>query len=290
MTNPPDGIDVFDPAQVDRYREQTEAAFLDVMWGPMTQFLSYVVDAALATLASPAVLTAAAPQQTLAWTTVRNRWYDTIRSIARLEPSLSDRSVMRLLEESMLPADAYADVQAIMRQAVEEGWSEFKTKRALSARLIPHRDKEESAKGYASRVRAAARTAATANVNRWVEAEVARTGGAYKRWVTMHDDRVREGHALADGQEVPLGSPFVVDGEYLQYPGDPRGSAGNVVNCRCIVVGSDGPFHAGSYAPRRTLDDDADLDDLPDDDDDLFYGSTWARRRRGSRPRRQRRR
>ena len=101
----------------------------------------------------------------------------------------------------------------------------------------------------------------------WVEAEVDRTGGAYKRWVTMHDDRVREGHALADGQEVPLGSPFVVDGEYLQYPGDPRGSAGNVVNCRCVVVGSDGPFHAGSYAPRRSF------------DDDLFYGSTWAARR-----------
>lgn len=278
--NPP--IDVFDPAAVDRYREQTEAAFLDVMWGPMTQFLAYVVDAAVAALSAPVVLTAdgaRVPQQPLAWTTVRNRWYDTIRSIARLEPSLSDRSVMRLLEESMLPADAYADVQAIMRQAVDEGWSEFKTKRALSARLIPRRGKEESARGYASRVRAAARTAATANVNRWVEVEVARTGGAYKRWVTMHDDRVREGHSLADGQEVPLGSPFVVDGEFLQYPGDPRGSAGNVVNCRCIVVGSDGPFHAGSYAPRRTLDDEADLDDLPDDDDDLFYGSTWAARR-----------
>lgn len=263
MNQPTATIDVFDPAAVDRYREQTEAAFLDVMWGPMTSFLAYVVDAALASLAAPAVLTAAAPQQTLAWTTVRNRWYDTIRSIARLEPSLSDRSVMGLLENAMLPADAYADVQTIMRQSVEEGWSEFKTKRALSARLIPHRDKEESARGYASRVRAAARTAATANVNRWVEAEVARTGGAYKRWVTMHDDRVREGHSAADGQEVPLGSPFVVDGEYLQYPGDPRGSAGNVVNCRCVVVGSDGPFATARRS--RPLNEDADLDDADAD-------------------------
>lgn len=263
MNRPLEGIDVFDPAEVDRYREQTEAAFLDVMWGPMTSFLVYVVDAAMASLAAPAALTAAAPQQTLAWTTVRNRWYDTIRSIARLEPSLSDRSVMGLLENALLPADAYADVQAIMRQSVDEGWSEFKTKRALSARLIPHRDKEESARGYASRVRAAARTAATANVNRWVEAEVARTGGAYKRWVTMHDDRVREGHSAADGQEVPLGSPFVVDGEYLQYPGDPRGSAGNVVNCRCVVVGSDGPF---ATVRRRSLNEDADLEDADDAD------------------------
>lgn len=268
-------LDVSSPQTVDAFREETEARYLEVMWGPMTQFLEYVVDAATAALSAPVVLTAdgARAPQPLAWTTVRNRWYDTIRSIARLEPSLSDRSVMGLLENAMLPSDAYADVQKIMRQSVEEGWSEFKTKRALSARLIPHRDKEESARGYASRVRAAARTAATANVNRWVEAEVARTGGAYKRWVTMHDDRVREGHALADGQEVPLGSPFVVDGEYLQYPGDPRGSAGNVVNCRCIVVGSDGPFHAGSYAPRRTLDDEADLDDLPDDLDDLPDGA-----------------
>ena len=95
----------------------------------------------------------------------------------------------------------------------------------------------------------------------------------------MHEDRVREGHSGADGQEVPLGSPFVVDGEYLQYPGDPHGSADNTVNCRCIVVGSDGPFHAGSYAPRRTLDDEADLDDLPDDLDDLFDAGPWAARR-----------
>lgn len=272
-------LDVSSPEAVDAFREEIESHYLDVMWGPMTQFLSYVVDAALASLAAPAVLTAAAPQQTLAWTTVRNRWYDTIRSIARLEPSLSDRSVMGLLENAMLPSDAYADVQAIMRQSIEEGWSEFKTKRALSARLIPQRGDDESARAYASRVRAAARTAATANVNRWVEAEVARTGGAYKRWVTMHDDRVREGHSAADGQEVPLGSPFVVDGEYLQYPGDPHGSPENVVNCRCIVVGSDGPFHAGSYAPRRTLDDEADLDDLPDDLDDLFDVGPWAARR-----------
>lgn len=256
-------LDVNSPQTVDAFRDDLESRYLEVMWGPMTSFLAYVVDAALASLASPAVLTAAAPQQALAWTTVRNRWYDTIRSIARLEPSLSDRSVMGLLENAMLPSDAYADVQAIMRQSVEEGWSEFKTKRALSARLIPHRDKEESARGYASRVRAAARTAATANASRWVEAEVARTGGAYKRWVTMHDDRVREGHSAADGQEVPLGSPFVVDGEYLQYPGDPRGSAGNVVNCRCVIVGSDGPF-ATVPRGRRSLNEDADLDDADD--------------------------
>ena len=226
MKNSQPQVDVFDTSQVDQYREQTEAAFLEVMWGPMVGFLTYVVDAAVDALSAPVALTAdgARVPKPLAWTAVRKRWYDTIRSIARLEPSLSDRSVMRLLEESMLPSDAYADVQEIMRQSVEEGWSEFKTKRVLSARLIPRRGKEESAKGYASRVRAAARTAATANVNRWVESEVARTGGAYKRWVSMHDERVRESHAEADGQEVPLGSPFVVGGEFLQYPGDRRGT------------------------------------------------------------------
>ncbi|MET7814203.1 phage minor head protein [Streptomyces sp. NPDC005395] len=65
---------------------------------------------------------------------------------------------------------------------------------------------------------------------------------ARKRWVALHDpatrqldDNVREAHRLADGQEVPLDSPFTVGGETLRYPGDPSGSPGNVINCRCSV-------------------------------------------------------
>jgi len=30
--------------------------------------------------------------------------------------------------------------------------------------------------------------------------------------------------------------PFDVDGEDLQYPGDPAGSAGNTINCLCSMT------------------------------------------------------
>jgi len=42
-------------------------------------------------------------------------------------------------------------------------------------------------------------------------------------------------HLAADGQRVGMNEPFVIEGvngdEELRYPGDPMGSAGNVINC-----------------------------------------------------------
>lgn len=57
-----------------------------------------------------------------------------------------------------------------------------------------------------------------------------------KTWVATLDDRTRDAHADADGQQVRYDEPFDVDGEELDYPGDPAGSAENVVNCRCSVI------------------------------------------------------
>lgn len=54
-------------------------------------------------------------------------------------------------------------------------------------------------------------------------------------WLTMHDSHVREAHAVADRQRRPAGSRFLVGGEMLLYPGDPRGSLDNVLNCRCTL-------------------------------------------------------
>ena len=54
-----------------------------------------------------------------------------------------------------------------------------------------------------------------------------------KRWVATADDRTRDDHAAADGQEVPNDEPFEVGGELMMYPGDISlgASAWNVVNC-----------------------------------------------------------
>ena len=56
-----------------------------------------------------------------------------------------------------------------------------------------------------------------------------------KEWVSAADERTREDHAAADGQTVDMESMFDVGGEGLRYPGDPSGSGGNIINCRCGV-------------------------------------------------------
>lgn len=57
-----------------------------------------------------------------------------------------------------------------------------------------------------------------------------------KKWVASHDTHVRPTHREADGQTVPLGSPFIVGTWPLLYPGDKNGPAEEIVNCRCTAV------------------------------------------------------
>lgn len=58
-----------------------------------------------------------------------------------------------------------------------------------------------------------------------------------RTWNAVFDNRTRVGHAAASGQTISgPNASFIVAGEDLEYPGDKRGSAGNVVNCRCFLV------------------------------------------------------
>ena len=58
-----------------------------------------------------------------------------------------------------------------------------------------------------------------------------------KMWLTARDEDVRSSHAAMDGQAVPLDGKFETpSGELLDYPGDPNGSAPEVINCRCTLL------------------------------------------------------
>lgn len=63
-----------------------------------------------------------------------------------------------------------------------------------------------------------------------------------REWVSASDERTRSSppdefdHDDANGQTVGMREPFIVSGESLMFPGDPSGSAGNIINCRCSVV------------------------------------------------------
>ena len=54
-----------------------------------------------------------------------------------------------------------------------------------------------------------------------------------KEWIATFDNRTRIDHIQANGQVVDMDKNFLVGGEELAYPGDSRGSAANVINCRC---------------------------------------------------------
>ncbi len=54
-----------------------------------------------------------------------------------------------------------------------------------------------------------------------------------KVWQSIVDDRTRESHLTANGQERLLDDPFDVGGAALQWPAEVGGPAGEVINCRC---------------------------------------------------------
>lgn len=60
--------------------------------------------------------------------------------------------------------------------------------------------------------------------------------GVRKQWIATGDDRVRDAHARANGQVVPLNAMFTVGGHFMRYPGDPAAPASLCVNCRCSMA------------------------------------------------------
>jgi hypothetical protein len=57
-----------------------------------------------------------------------------------------------------------------------------------------------------------------------------------KVWICAQVPDSRDAHIEADGQTVKLDDDFAVDGIGMEFPGDPRGGAGNVCNCLCMMA------------------------------------------------------
>lgn len=57
-----------------------------------------------------------------------------------------------------------------------------------------------------------------------------------KQWIAAKDDRTRRDHRIENGQIVDYNDPFIMaDGSQMMYPGDPKGKASQVINCRCTI-------------------------------------------------------
>lgn len=90
-----------------------------------------------------------------------------------------------------------------------------------------------------SRALSIARTSTAGAIGSGRHAGMKDSGVELKSWITAGDSFVRPAHVEAGrtyAQGIPLEQPFIVDNESLMFPGDPSGSAANIINCRCLDI------------------------------------------------------
>jgi hypothetical protein len=132
------------------------------------------------------------------------------------------------------------NIAGIIRKGMEEGESH---------REIAKRIRKTSAAINGHRARTIALTETHTAAVKSVDVAVASTGIEMEReWVSAKDDRTRTRvfknqfeHFKSfpngpDGEKVTQDGKFKGTGEALSFPGDPSGSAGNVIRCRCILL------------------------------------------------------
>lgn len=122
------------------------------------------------------------------------------------------------------------------------------TKKRIAAAIVAGRADGLSSVAIASRIRkqiAPIDSAYRAQRIARTETHTASVGGmnaameqtklTYTReWGAANDARTRDDHAAADGQIADKDGYYTVGGEKLKFPGDPEGSPGNIINCRCV--------------------------------------------------------
>lgn len=116
---------------------------------------------------------------------------------------------------------------------IQTGVSDGETNREIAKRLRTEGNK--LSKFQALRI---ARTETLGLYNAATDASVRETGLKFiRQWSTTKDLRTRRrkkkskwDHWVVDGQKRKQNEPFEVSGENLDYPGDPKGSAGNIIN------------------------------------------------------------
>lgn len=136
----------------------------------------------------------------------------------------------------------------VLQQATAEGWSIPDMQKRLETLFQQWMEGGLTAEEFAwyaerlppYRTEMISRTATLRAANAGSTRLFKEWGVKEKEWLAAHDTRTREAHQVGAGWGDPLivdiDAVFVVGGEKLQYPGDPAGSAKNVISCRCAVL------------------------------------------------------
>ena len=143
-------------------------------------------------------------------------------------------------------------IDAQLRLAALGQKSPFELMKAITNTMGVHaydgvwgtRRRPDVVRGVAARAEAIVRTELTRTMNLAHQSRAEQAAktvpGMKKRWMATGDRRTRPAHLEAHwatyNNPIPVDQPFEVDGEKLMQPGDPLGSAGNTINCRCRMV------------------------------------------------------
>ncbi len=102
--------------------------------------------------------------------------------------------------------------------------------------ILAHRVKKEMEYAKTSRVLTIARTETLRAANTAGFSAYADAGVGEKEWNTSMDGRERPTHHDVDGKVKKMNEKFHVGNSYLNFPGDPAGSAKETINCRCSLL------------------------------------------------------
>lgn len=167
------------------------------------------------------------------------------------------------LQYGFLPSDPRTatlerEFRSLLESDLSSYWRSLTEPRALARRLVELRGENRTTaqiirtvqQQYGAEYYSAERLVRTlynSGANRAQYEALLAQGYTHLRWLTARDNRVRVAHGTSrfdhrrmDGVTVPIGEPFVTPaGSRLRYPGDRSlgAPAGEVVNCRCTVVG-----------------------------------------------------
>lgn len=136
-----------------------------------------------------------------------------------------------------LPDEIYALIVAEIERGIREGDGIPEVTAAVDTILTA-----SGSERWPNRARTVARTETMGAVNAGVyrsaqlDAEARGDVAPFKVWLATDDNRTRPTHVAADKQRTLLSEPFTVGGARLSFPGDPRGPAGEVINCRCTML------------------------------------------------------
>ena len=156
-----------------------------------------------------------------------------------IEESMVDEVIRRHLEtltktwKGIIGTDT-KQLGKIISEGIDQGYNMQKIAREISSRYNP------SSADFMNRWRAntIARTESARAANYASHESLGYGGVGRTVWVSAGDEQTRVAHVEAEGQEVDLNQAYIVSGESLLYPGDPNGSPGNIINCRCVEVPS----------------------------------------------------